>query len=138
MRFVIDCNSGRKLQFLQPPMLDFATRLFQQWRKLKRLNFERLSQRVFHQGAVQCLRYRTPFHIAYAKNGENRVVFARKNVCAQNIQRNNRKRSRDLRQKMRTIPRAKRSDTVSDLWNRFPVRRRHEGSIELSRGIREE
>ena len=78
-------------------MLDLFARLLEQRRKFKYLHRERVPQRVFHQSAVRCFGHGASFGIANAKNGENGVVFARKNVCTQNIERNNRKRSRDLR-----------------------------------------
>src|SRR5438132_2335684 len=121
MRFVIDGDAGWEFQLLQASMLDLMARLLEQRRKLKDLNFECVTQRVFHLSAVLSLGHGLSFRIANTKNGQNCVVFARENVGAQNIEWNNRKRSRDFRQKMQTVPSAKRSDAVSELWKSFPI-----------------
>src|SRR5437879_6153937 len=107
MRLVIEGDPGREFQLLQALMLDLMARLLEQRRKLKGLNFERVTQRVFHLSAVLCLGHGLSFRIASTKNGQNGVVFARENVSAQDIEWNNRKRSRDFRQKMQTVPLAK-------------------------------
>src|SRR5260370_41075624 len=110
MRFVIDCDANRKFKLLQASMLDLVARFLEQRRKLKGLNFERVTQRVFHLSAVLSLGHGLSFRIANTKNGQNGVVFARENVSAQNIEWNNRKRTRGFRQQMQPVPSAKRSD----------------------------
>ena len=72
-------------------MLNLVTRLLEQRRKLESVNQERVAQRFFHEVAIAPFGDCASFHVAHPKDGENAVVFARKNVCAQDIERNNRK-----------------------------------------------
>ena len=82
MGLVIDCDPGREFQLLQPSMLNLLPRLLEQRRKLKSFHFERVTQRVFNQGAIAHLGHGAPFHIAHPKNSEKGLVVARENVSA--------------------------------------------------------
>ena len=70
-------------------MLNLVTCLLEQRRKLESINQQRVAQRLFHELAIAPFGHCASFHIAHSKNGENGVVFAGKNVCAQDIERNN-------------------------------------------------
>ena len=66
---------------------------------------------------------RASFRVAHPKNAKYDVVAARKNVGAQNVQRNNGERSGNLCQQPFTLPRAESDDAVSLLWHNLPFDR---------------
>ena len=81
---------SRKLQLLGTSIMNFFPRFFQQRRKFKMLNFECAAQRLFNQFAIFRFGDSVPFHVADAENAEHGVIFARKNIRAQNVERDNR------------------------------------------------
>src|SRR5947208_16301563 len=66
---------------------------------------------------------RASFRVAHPKNAKYDVVAARKNVGAQNGQRNNGGRSGNLCKQPFTLPRAESDDAVSLLWHNPPFDR---------------
>src|ERR1043166_6450172 len=71
-------------------------------------------------GNCACIR------VTNAKNVENETVSTRKNVRAQDINWNNRKRAGDFGQQLFTIPSAETDDAVSLRGESFPVNRRNQ------------
>src|SRR5207248_7552340 len=60
------------------------------------------------------------FRIAHAKNAQNDVVSPRENVGAQDIDRNDRKRSGNFGQQLLPVPRPKTNEAVALLGESFP------------------
>ena len=121
MRLVIDCDPGRKFEFVQSLALQIAPGLFEQRTKLECFDFESIAERVFHPIAIALFGNRSFLQIANAKNSQHGLVSSRKNVRAQNIERNNRERSGDFRQQIVAVPGAKGNDAMAELRKLNPT-----------------
>ena len=86
MRFVVDRDASRKFNSHRGATAR-ALRFFDGWDEVKALVLECSAQRLLYKLEIARIGSRLRFCVADAENAKHRVIAARKNIGAQNVQR---------------------------------------------------
>src|SRR6266516_1146123 len=98
MRLVIDGNASRKFDFLDVPTPALTRRSLDERQKIEVLMLERALQSLFDEFAVTLVGDGMSLRAAHSKDTQNDAISAGENICAQNINWNDRKRSSNFGQ----------------------------------------
>src|SRR4029079_9106830 len=105
MRLVVDCNARRKFNSYCGTTAR-AFRFFDGRCEVKALVLEGSAQRLLDKLKIAPIGNGLRFRIGHAENAKHRVIAARENVGAQNVQWHHRKCARYFSQKPFALPRA--------------------------------